>query len=78
VIDADQASQFADVAVQRADLVRNSATEAPPDISHQQVLEHGRRHLAWLMQDDAVVADRLSLGWPDVLRDYVPQPFRHL
>jgi hypothetical protein len=30
------------------------------------------------VQDDAVVADRLAVGWPEVLRDYVPQPFRDL
>ena len=78
VIDAALVEQFADVPVQRSDLARNSATEAPQDISYQQVLEHGLRHLAWLMQDDTVVADRLAAGWPEVLADYVPQPFRHL
>lgn len=78
VIGADLASAFGDVPVQRTDLARSSATQAPPDISYQQVLEHGLRHLAWLMQDDAVVADRLAVGWPQVLGDYVPQPFRHL
>ena len=78
VIDEELARQFADVPVQRSDLARNSATGAPDDISYQQVLEHGLRHLAWLMQDDAVVAERLAAGWPGVLSDYVPQPFRHL
>ena len=29
-------------------------------------------------RDDAVVASELSDGWPAVLEQYVPEPFRHL
>jgi hypothetical protein len=42
------------------------------------VVEHGLRHLAWLVQDDTVVADRLAGGWTQALQAYVPEPFRHL
>jgi hypothetical protein len=78
VIDSAQVGRMASVPVGRADLARNSATEAPTSIATTQVLEHGLRHLAWLVQDDPVVAERLVGGWQDALRAYVPEPFRHL
>lgn len=36
----------------------------------------GLRHLAWLVQDDPAVAERLAPGWRDPLADYAPEPFR--
>ena len=39
---------------------------------------HGLRHLAWLAQDDAVVAGELSDDWRTVLHGYMPEPFRAL
>lgn len=78
VIDGALARSLAAVPVARSVLARGGATASPEDISYQQVLEHGLRHLAWLVQDDDIVADRLSTGWPDVLSGYVPEPFRHL
>ena len=42
-----------------------------------QVQEHALRHLAWLRQDDPVIADLLD-DWSDALSDYVPEPFRAL
>lgn len=64
--------------VARAELARSDATTAPRAIAHAQVLEHGLRHLAWLVHDDPVVAAELTPPWPDVLADYVPEPFRAL
>ena len=79
VVNADaQAPQLAGVPVARADLARSEATSAPPSIAYQQVLEHGLRHLAWLVADDAVVRSTLSPEWKDALAGYVPEPFRHL
>jgi hypothetical protein len=78
VIDAAQVGQMASVMVDRADLARNTATAAPAVIATSQVIEHGLRHLAWLVQDDPVVAERLAGGWRDALATYVPGPFRHL
>lgn len=43
-----------------------------------QVVEHGLRHLAWLVKDDPVVAHELSESWKAVLAGYTPDPFRHL
>jgi hypothetical protein len=42
------------------------------------VIEHGLRHLAWLVQDDPAVAQALPAPWHDLLGGYVPEPFRHL
>ena len=42
------------------------------------MLEHGLRHLAWLVVDDTVVREELSDGWPAALESYVPEPFRAL
>ena len=62
----------------RTELARSAATAAPADISHLQVLEHALRHLAWLADDDAVVAAELSPEWRTLLAGYVPEPFRSL
>ena len=62
----------------RSELARSAATEAPPDIAYQQVLEHGLRHMAWLATDDPVVRGELTGPWQAVLASYVPEPFRAL
>jgi hypothetical protein len=74
----DQPPELAGVPVARADLARNSATSAPVTIACQQVLEHGLRHLAWLVEDDEVVRSALGDEWKAVLAGYAPEPFRHL
>jgi hypothetical protein len=64
--------------IARTDLARSAATAAPTEISYAQVVEHGLRHLAWLAQDDPVVAAELAAPWRAALVDYVPEPFRAL
>jgi hypothetical protein len=64
--------------VERADLARSATTAAPRAIAYAQVVEHGLRHLAWLIRDDPVVAQELRSPWPELLADYVPEPFRAL
>lgn len=64
--------------VDRAELARGTATRAAAEVPWQAVLEHGLRHLAWLVEDDQGVAAALDDGWHATLRDYVPAPFRHL
>lgn len=66
------------VAVDRADLARGDATAAPVAVATGQVLEHGLRHLAWLVHDDPAVAGQLAGAWTAVLAGYTPAPFRHL
>jgi len=78
VIGPEQVDRMASAPVPRAELARSEATRAPAVIGQAQVLEHGLRHMAWLAQDDAVVADRLTGGWRDALAGYVPEPFRSL
>jgi len=78
VIGEDQAPDLDSVPIMRADLARNSATEAAKAISSSQVVEHALRHLAWLAQDDPAVAATLSPPWQAALAGYVPAPFRHL
>src|SRR5204862_6833403 len=78
VVDATAVGTLDSVPVPRAELARNSATAAPTSIAWVQVLEHGLRHVAWLLRDDPVVAQRLADGWPQALADYVPEPFRNL
>ena len=76
VIGPDQVAGMASAPIARAELARSEATRAPASIGHAQVLEHGLRHMAWLAQDDEVVAERLTDGWRDALDAYVPEPFR--
>jgi hypothetical protein len=64
--------------IQRADLARSEATAPPGEIATAQVVEHGLRHLAWLIRDDPVVAAELSPSWANALAGYVPEPFRAL
>jgi hypothetical protein len=78
VIDPSLAAGFDTAPVQRSDLARSEATSAPASIAATQVIEHGLRHLAWLVRDDEVVRRELSDGWPEALAGYVPEPFRHL
>ena len=78
VIDPAVADGMESAPIGRAVLARSEATAAPRDIAFQQVVEHGLRHLAWLVADDPVVAGELSGEWRDVLAAYVPEPFRAL
>jgi hypothetical protein len=58
---------------------RDPAAPTPATRSHnQQVVEHGLRHLAGLVKDDATVRSLLSEEWKRVLADDIPEPFRHM
>ncbi len=78
VIDPERAQGLESSAINRDDLARSTATDAPPAIAPSQVLEHALRHLSWLAQDDPVVKATLSAPWHDSLAGYVPEPFRQL
>lgn len=78
VIDESQVREMASAPIGRTALARSTATSAPTAIGFEQVVEHGLRHIAWLAQDDAVVAAALSEPWRTALAGYVPEPFRHL
>ncbi|HEX5012746.1 MAG TPA: hypothetical protein VFV72_01215 [Candidatus Limnocylindrales bacterium] len=78
VIEPSVVGSMASAPIGRAELARSEATAAPRDIAYQQVMEHGIRHLAWLVADDPVVAGKLSGAWRRVLAEYVPEPFRAL
>jgi hypothetical protein len=78
VIDPELVGEMDTTAVARADLARGGTDTAPAAFAYDQIVEHGLRHLAWLVKDDPVVADRLDAGWHAILANYVPEPFRHL
>jgi hypothetical protein len=78
VIEPSLVGSMTSAPVTRADLARAEATAAPREIAYAQVVEHGLRHLAWLVNDDPVVAAELAAPWPEILADYVPEPFRAL
>lgn len=79
VVNAEnQAPDLKGIPIGRAELARSGATTAPKEIATNSVLEHGLRHLAWLARDDDVVKKTLSDDWKRALRDYVPEPFRHI
>ena len=77
-IDPAQRGRMESRPIGRSDLARSEATAAPSSIGSDQVLEHALRHMAWLAQDDPVVAAELSDGWRAALAAYVPEPFRNL
>ena len=78
LIDPQLAKGMESAPVQRSDLARSEATSAPAAIAENQVLEHGLRHLAWLVSDDPVVKSELAEPWAESLKDYKPEPFRNL
>jgi hypothetical protein len=78
VLDPEQVGGMETRSITRAALARSGATSAPSSIGHEQVVEHGLRHLAWLAQDDPVVRRELSADWRSLLAGYVPEPFRSL
>ena len=78
VIPPELVGSMASVPIGRAELARSEATAAPRDIAVDAVVEHGIRHLAWLVEDDPVVADTLPPAWRPILAAYVPEPFRAL
>jgi len=78
VIGPELRGRMESVPIGRSELARSEATAAPAAIGANQVLEHALRHLAWLAEDDAVVAGELSDGWRAALTDYVPEPFRNM
>jgi hypothetical protein len=61
--------------VARADLARGRATGPPPAVHLSQVVEHGLRHLAWLVGQDQAIHEALA-EWSLALGDYEPEPFR--
>ena len=78
VIGRELVGSMASVPIERAELARSEATAAPRNIATSAVVEHGLRHLAWLVQDDPVVAAELPAPWRPLLAAYVPEPFRSL
>ena len=78
VIAPELVGSMASVPIGRAALARSEATAAPRDIAVEAVVEHGIRHLAWLAEDDPVVADTLPSAWRPILAAYIPEPFRAL
>jgi hypothetical protein len=78
VMELARVAELGRVPVQRAELARGQATTAPEEIPAAPVIEHGLRHLAWLVKDDPVVERELPAEWHEALVDYVPEPFRHL
>ena len=61
--------------VTRAQLARGRATGPPPDVHLSQVVEHGLRHLAWLLRGDEAIHEALA-DWSRTLSEYEPEPFR--
>ena len=78
VIDPEVVGRMESRPIGRADLARSEATAAPRDIAYEQVVEHGLRHMAWLVADDPVVAGELSDEWRAALAGYAAEPFRAL
>lgn len=61
--------------VTRAELARGRATGPPPHVRLSQVVEHGLRHLAWLVREDEAIHRALA-DWSLALSVYEPEPFR--
>lgn len=68
-------SGFAREHVDRVALARGHALGPPVDVGSHHVVEHGLRHLAWLVRDDPGIHGALP-EWAEALADYEPEPFR--
>ena len=78
VIDRSLVGSMPSLPIERTALARGEATAAPREIASTQVVEHGLRHMAWLVVDDPAVAAELPPDWLTLLATYVPEPFRNL
>ena len=72
---AEEPPSLAGELVTRSDLARGHATGPPAAVHVTQVVEHGLRHLAWLVGEDETIHDAMP-GWPAALAAYEPEPFR--
>ena len=61
--------------VTRTELARGHATGPPPEVHLTQIVEHGLRHLAWLLREDGAINQALP-AWTAALAAYAPEPFR--
>lgn len=61
--------------VTRAELARGHPTGPPLEIHVSQVVEHGLRHLAWLVAEDDSIHEALP-DWASALASYAREPFR--
>ena len=61
--------------VTRAELARGHATGPPPEVHLSQIVEHGLRHLAWLLERTTRSTTRCPRGRV-ALAPYAPEPFR--
>lgn len=61
--------------VSRAELARGGPTAPPTAVHLSQVVEHGLRHLAWLVAEDDAIHEALG-AWKAPLAEYRPEPFR--
>jgi len=61
--------------VTRVELVRGGATGPPVEVHLPHVVEHGLRHLSWLVREDDAIHQALG-DWSRALSDYRPEPFR--
>lgn len=61
--------------VTRAELARGHATGPPQEVHLSQVVEHGLRHLSWLVQEDEAISAALP-DWSRALATYESEPFR--
>jgi hypothetical protein len=61
--------------VARVELARGHPTGPPPSVHLSQVVEHGLRHLAWLVEGDASIHEALP-AWAQALATYEREPFR--
>lgn len=68
-------SSLAMETVTRAELARGHATGGPAEVHLTQVVEHGLRHLSWLVHEDDAIGASLP-AWSDALAGYAEEPFR--
>jgi hypothetical protein len=78
VIDQAAVGVMESAPIGRVALARSEATAAPREIDTNAVVEHGLRHLAWVVADDPVVSAELPPAWLPALAGYLPEPFRNL
>ncbi|MEX0985339.1 MAG: hypothetical protein WD096_09870 [Actinomycetota bacterium] len=61
--------------VTRAELARGHARGGPTEVHLSQVVEHGLRHLSWLVREDDAIHAALA-DWSHALASYEGEPFR--
>jgi DNA-binding CsgD family transcriptional regulator len=71
MVDSPRVVDLCTKVITRSKLASSGTTSASTEVSPEQALEHGLRHLAWLASEDPGVSSTLSVQWHKALATFI-------